>query len=795
MNPLPRRIITGLAATTVWATACGPFFPDTVLDLPQAALRVRSSCFLDEIIEIDIACGTRFSARPAGRTMVERTRQSQQRDWRLTEEQAQAAGLQAAVAPLLAAGMPAEVARETRFGDGQTRTEALDLALVLLDRRVPPVRVGEIVGRFVGWRSGLPAVDCDDPCAIATPAAAEVPAPPDCPEVPADIRACWGAARAFCSGDRDGARAAWGGILGLPAGRGRERAIWAAWMLAKTSPDMESALRFYQKIGGLAAAGCRDPLGLAPRALGWRAWEWCEPDPVAALKLYFEAACSGDESMLISLRRRCAEVIAGPEATLARAAADPLAREIVTVTVFALHDGPHGWPGEPDPRASAWLAQLERNPAAKPSPSAAKAAWLCYGRGDFEAAARWLEQAPAGAGEVLWLQAKLALREGRLDRAARFFATAAPFYQLDAGGGGPAEPHIDELQWFDHRGRRDWMRGQFHTDRAITHLARGEFLRALGFLHKAGYHDDAAYLAERVLTTDELVGWVKEHCPQPERDADAATFQVALDGSIRPPGDGSWWDRGWIGEPMRYVLARRLAREFRFREAAGFMPPALKPLFDHYVKLHRAARSGRWRGETQAVILWQLAKLRRHLGMEFFGYEGAPDNARWGGSYPATEVHRMRLEPAGWHVEWDADGLRISGPADDAERAIPRLPDEEVARLGDNPARIEKRFHYRYQAAEIAWRAAALLPDNHPGTLFLLHEGGRWLAHRDPKAADRFYQAIVRRCSGLPRGRELDRRRWFLPEAPASGLPELPAELRFSQPYVATAGEGDGAGA
>lgn len=778
MIPARHRVLWILSGTAVWALGCGPFFPDTVLDLPQAVLRVRSSCFLDEMLEIDRATGTGFSNKPAARAMIERSRGSSRRDWTVSEEEWQRAEHLRAIAPAVAAGLPREIAEKTNFGTGQTLTEAVDLACLLRKEGTAPARVGEIVEAFANWRAALPAADFDGPCAIAVPAvAAQVPEPPAFPEIPRDIRDYWSAARAFRTGDPETARAGWRAILDLPPAARQHRATWAAWMLAKTAPDPASALPFYQRVATLAGEGCQDALGLVPGALGWQAWR--ENDPVAAIKLYFEAGCSGDEAMFVSLRQRVRKVFDGGTETLARAAADPLAREIVTATLFAWSDGPRAVGEAADAQASAWLDQLANHAPATPSPAAVNAAWICYGGGDFDSARRWLKQAPPAAAGALWLQAKLAVRDGRLDEAARLFAKASPFYQLEKGEAGLREPHIDELVWQDHQGRRDWMRGQFLTDRAIVHVARGEFLRALGFLVKAGYHDDAAYLAERVLTTDELVGWVKANCPKPRAGQDVVTFWIAPDGSARPP------DGDWVGDPMRYVLARRLAREFRFREAAEFMPAALRPLFDHYVALHRAARSGRWQGETRAVILWHLARLRRHLGMEFFGYEGAPDNTRWQGDFRAPEVALRREQQSGWHAEWGEDGLEISGAVDEQDRAVPAVCADEVGRLDRHRPPIDKRFHYRHDAAEIAWQAAALLPDNHQGKLFILHEAGRWLAARDPRAADRFYQELVRSCPKLPQGRELDLRRWFFPESPVCSLPDLPRELRFSQPDVA----------
>jgi hypothetical protein len=170
--------------------------------------------------------------------------------------------------------------------------------------------------------------------------------------------------------------------------------------------------------------------------------------------------------------------------------------------------------------------------------------------------------------------------------------------------------------------------------------------------------------------------------------------------------------------------------------------------------------------------------------MEFFGYEGAPDNTCRDGNFTGCDYVSRRSRVTGWHFDWNEGIVQIVGPREPLDFAVPAVSREEIQRLAPHLARKEPRFHYRYDAAEIAWRAAKLLPNNDPRTLYVLHEAGRWLANRDPLAADRFYQEIISRCDGLPQWQELDRRRWFLPQAPESPPLELPASLRYAEPDV-----------
>jgi len=101
---------------------------------------------------------------------------------------------------------------------------------------------------------------------------------------------------------------------------------------------------------------------------------------------------------------------------------------------------------------------------------------------------------------------------------------------------------------------------------------------------------------------------------------------------------------------------------------------------------------------------------------------------------------------------------------------------EERQRIAENVPQPEKKFHYRYVALDLAWEAAQLMPDNSDETARVLCIAGSWIKVHDPKAADRFYKALVRRCRKTGIGAVADRKRWF-PKLDSDGnLIVLPAE-------------------
>jgi hypothetical protein len=79
-----------------------------------------------------------------------------------------------------------------------------------------------------------------------------------------------------------------------------------------------------------------------------------------------------------------------------------------------------------------------------------------------------------------------------------------------------------------------------------------------------------------------------------------------------------------------------------------------------------------------------------------------------------------------------------------------------------------ERWHYRYIASDLLWRAAALLPDQTDAKARVLLEAGNWLKYTYPKAADRYYKALVRKCDQTEIGRAAKAQRWF-PRVDAQG--------------------------
>jgi hypothetical protein len=94
---------------------------------------------------------------------------------------------------------------------------------------------------------------------------------------------------------------------------------------------------------------------------------------------------------------------------------------------------------------------------------------------------------------------------------------------------------------------------------------------------------------------------------------------------------------------------------------------------------------------------------------------------------------------------------------------VPPVSKSEKERLKKHAVPSIRRYYSVYLASDLGWRAAALLPDNDEKTAELLNTAGNWLKSRDDDAADRFYQAIERRCAKTELGKEAIKRHWFVP--------------------------------
>lgn len=521
-------------------------------------------------------------------------------------------------------------------------------------------------------------------------------------------------------------------LLSLPPEQRRWRSVWAAYRLGRAmqSSDPEAATAWFRRVRDLASEGFVDSLGMAAGSIGWEARAALDQGRmVDAIHLYLEQWATGEESAATSLEWTCSRASEQPEELLALLAADPVTVRVMTAYLACVGNSREVWTTDArwvrEDQCTPWVRALEQAGAQEVA-GADLAALAAYRAGDFDRAERLAALAEPGT-LVAWLRAKLAVHRGDLDGSARWYAAASRGFAPDL-----------DWDWNDRDadGRATAISSErlLEGERGVLMLSRGEYAASLQALLHAGFWEDAAYVADRVLTLDELHAFV---------DRVSADLSPEQASRIR----GEWSERFDRWEPpepramLRCLLARRLARAGRWVEAASYMPPEQGSACLQMSRFAAEAEDASRPDRERATSLWMAARLLRASGLELVATELAPDYAVYEGQYEmGDDLPRRQEEPP-------APGLQ---PTTD-----------EVARAEANAVQPWDRYHYRRVASEMAWRAAAMLPDDDELTARVLWDGGRWLQARDPAAADRFYKALVRRCARTTLGAEAKRLRWF----------------------------------
>lgn len=545
----------------------------------------------------------------------------------------------------------------------------------------------------------------------------------------------------------------------LAPDQSRLRGVWAAYMEGRTLAQLEqpdAAIAAFARARTLAAAGAQDPLGLAVASFGEQARvEFRRGRAAQAVRLYAEQAAfgsvSGRNSLLFMARA------ANTDSALSeQLLADPVGLRLLTIYLYSrsnelieqgADDDYPSFDARPDnPRLLRLLDRLAAQAGAMPDPE--RLAAVAYRAGRFEQAATLAgtSTAPLAA----WVRAKLALRAGDLGAAAAAYAQAAQGFPANERWQPAALP--GEEVYDDGSSLRPQCRVQ--AEAGTLALSQGDYQQALELLYAAAeeYWTDAAYIAERVVETDQLKAFVDRVAAQP------APPPANVD-----PSD-YWERRSHTPEAkLRWLLARRLMREGRRDDAlAYFDDPQVRAAASAYRDAHGATNA--WGRITRARAWFEAAGLARWHGMELMGYEGDPDYFEWGGNFDLNSPMTWdeNYQPV-WHARQD---LQVIGPY---------TSDDERRRVAASRAQPLERFHYRLVAAGHAGAAADLLPARSQAFAAVLCEATRWLIDRQPEQAQGLYRRYLREGAYVPWGERFGR------ECPQPDFAKVETELRQQQ--------------
>ena len=403
-----------------------------------------------------------------------------------------------------------------------------------------------------------------------------------------------------------------------------------------------------------------------------------------------------------------------------RAARDPLLRRLITVHVLATASVSASWYYDRDDsalqRSARWLKMVQEQKLTQLE-DAEYLGWAAYNSGDYTGAAHWLDLAQKNSPATLWLRAKLQRRAGKISEAAKSMAQAwqslreSPIYALsdDADADGPNRLFRD-LHWAPMESATG--------DLGALRLERSEYLLALETLLQGDLWSDAAFVAERVLRTNELKAYIDEHS--------------AAAGEKTAP---RW-------KNLRYLLGRRLVREERYDEAVAYLPQPYDQVLRKYAAALRAGRDRSRAEKERARSLFTAAWLARHEGMELMGTEGAPNNFSEAGNFEASDL-AQQIQSGTYRV---TDYLQAGGPQVMTKKIALRLPSRARSRLTNSEVEPNRRFHYRYLASALALRAAALLPNDSEELADVVNCAGHWVKNATKNSAT----AITRSSSSAP---------------------------------------------
>ncbi len=546
-------------------------------------------------------------------------------------------------------------------------------------------------------------------------------------DLPAEIALYTAGAVAWHAGDLDRAASLFRAVLDLPPAQRTQRGLWASYMDARVlsfSNDDVAADAAFERTREWARAGAPDPLGLGVASFGEQAqMHLRRGDLPRALQLYREQAAYGSRIAVDSLHEIMREHFADA-ALLDRLLESDIGREMA-IRYLSSHSSslPNAAAPPPafDPDADADdvdasddeshddrpdLASVFDRLAAQPPASGEgldELAAIAY------RAALYPQAAALAAGTdtplAAWVRAKLALRDGDTDAAAKAYAQAAQGFPADAA-------QVYATGETPHPACR--VRGEAAT----LALSRGDFVQALDLLYAAAddYWTDAAHVAERVVTSDELKTFV-------DRVAPAAVAEPDPRGDWAPPP---------VANQLRWLLARRLLREQRFDDALAYFDDAdLRERAQRYAQARREADDSD--SVDRARALFVAAKIARSHGLELLGYQGDPDYFEWDGNFDLNDP-----------TTWDENYQPVYHPRSDVKTEGPFTSDAERTRLAASRAQPLERFHYRLTATGLAAQAADALPPRSQAYAAVLCEATRWIIDSHNTQAQQLYQRYLR---------------------------------------------------
>ena len=222
----------------------------------------------------------------------------------------------------------------------------------------------------------------------------------------------------------------WEALLDLPKEQRHFRSTWAAFMIGKANlaNDPHHAVTWFEKSRSLRDDGYADTLGLSTSSLGWQAQaEKKQGAFVEALNHYAQCTqqTTGGEADLVSLRWTCHAAFQKLDSAdgLKPLAQDTMARQLMSAWIVCCATGsyPVEWASLPR-----WEEAVRSAGDDIGTTTADYLAWGTYREGRFADAKQWLDSTKEHGSIGKWVQAKLLLRDGRVDDGLKLLQEIVP---------------------------------------------------------------------------------------------------------------------------------------------------------------------------------------------------------------------------------------------------------------------------------------------------------------------------------------------------------------------------------
>ena len=401
--------------------------------------------------------------------------------------------------------------------------------------------------------------------------------------LPASVRLYTAGAVDFHRGDKNEAIARFQEILDLPANDRRDREVWAAYMLGRLygrKGEVAKASKSFALTRDFVSGGAPDPLGLAVASYGEEArlhldrarrlqkskkmsakqHELYGHEIASAVALYAEQAAHGSGIAIDSLRQVAYEVL-GDDAAVEASICEATVQQLLVDRLLTDHAGPpeaaYGSGGYDNSQLSQ-VARAAQKCSDQHLADADQLAAIAYRSGDYHLAQRLVGHATSPL--AFWVQARLAMQQGNIAEAAKYYAEASKAFPAST------DPNSADA------GTKAFLAGQ----NSVLTLARGEYVDAMEQLYPyaANFWSDLTHIAERVLTVDELKTFVDAHKDTQVQPVVSLVNLPVPFGPDTADAETQFWfgDGRNPADHLRDLLARRLVREGRYQEALNYAP-------------------------------------------------------------------------------------------------------------------------------------------------------------------------------------------------------------------------------